>query len=356
MALLVGFVSLNRGAAPESVESAPAVTAPDATPAPTAPTTENAPPAADRLATLSVGQLPPGTRVSIDGAPVGTVGQTDFQYTSVKPGRHTIVLSRDTYEPVTLLRDFTSARPVQVAAADVTFRPAAVVVEFLADAGTNITVSQGDQTLHQFAGATQLPLAEGTYQVVARGPANLPTTETVLVTPGAIKTVDLRNIASGIEQFETGGWTQAENWFTRRGGGFVLYKRTAPRARIAFTVKPDRSRNPFSSGPRVKWLLGFVDVRNYVLAELSNDALYAPKSSTVHGASCPGSLKIPSGGEFVHLSVEVSDSQIVHQFNAGSGWQVLDTWSRTTPAEGRFGFYLPGSETLEVSNFRRRQF
>ena len=62
--------------------------------------------------------------------------------------------------------------------------------------------------------------------------------------------------------------------------------------------------------------------------------------------------KIPSGGEFVHLSVEVSDSQIVHQFNAGSGWQVLDTWSRTTPAEGRFGFYLPGSETLEVSNFR----
>ena len=99
---------------------------------------------------------------------------------------------------MTLSRDFTAARPVQVAAADVTFRPAAVVVEFLADAGTNVTVSQGDQTLHQFTGATQLPLAEGTYQVVARGPANLPTTETLLVTPGAIKTVDLRNIASGI--------------------------------------------------------------------------------------------------------------------------------------------------------------
>jgi hypothetical protein len=263
------------------------------------------------------------------------------------------VLSRDTYEPVTLLRDFTSGRPVQVSAADVTFRPAAVVVEFLADAGTNVTVSQGDQTLHQFAGATKLPLAEGTYQVVARGPANLPTTETLLVTPGAIKTVDLRNIASGIEQFETGGWTRAENWFTRRGGGFVLYKRTAPKARVTFTVKPDRSRNPFSSGPRIKWLLAFVDVKNYVLAELSNDALY--RTEIVNGArrELPRiAHKIPSGGEFLHLSVEVSDSQIVHQFNTGSGWQVLDTWSRMTPVEGRFGFYLPGSETLEVSNFR----
>ena len=353
--LLIGFVSLNRGAAPESVESAPAVTAADAAPAPEAPAIEGAtvatPPAG--LATLSVGQLPPGTRVSIDGAPVGTVGEDGrFQYTSVKPGRHSIVLSRDTYEPVTLSRDFTSARPVQVAAADVTFRPAAVVVEFLADAGTNVTVSQGDQPLHQFTGATRLPLAEGTYQVVARGPANLPTTETVLVTPGATRTVDLRNIASGIEQFETGGWTQAENWFTRRGGGFVLYKRTAPKARITFTVKPDRSRNPFSSGPRVKWLLGFVDVRNYVLAELSDDALY--RTEIVNGArrELPRiAHRIPSG-EFLHLNVEVSDSQIVHQFNAGSGWQVLNTWSRTTPAEGRFGFYLPGSETLEVSNFR----
>ena len=133
----------------------------------------------------------------------------------------------------------------------------------------------------------------------------------------------------------------------------MLYKRTAPRARIAFTVKPDRSRNPFSSGPRVKWVLGFVDVRNYVLAELSNDALY--RTEIVNGArrELPRiAHKIPSGGEFLHLSVEVSDSQIVHQFNTGGGWQLLDTWNRTTPVEGRFGFYLPGSETLEVSNFR----
>ena len=83
--------------------------------------------------------------------------------------------------------------------------------------------------------------------MVASGPANLPTSETMELKAGDTRIVDLRNVASGMEQFETGGWTQADSWFTRRGGGFVLYRRTAPRTRIAFTVKPDRSRNPFSS-------------------------------------------------------------------------------------------------------------
>ena len=196
--LILAFVSFNRGGAPEPVEEHTGGERDGrdrdgrerTNAAPAAPDIEAVAPAAPAagLATLSVGQLPPGTRVSIDGTPVGTVGADGrFQYTSVKPGRHTVLFSRESYEPVTLSRDFSAARPVQVAAADVTFRSAAVVVEFLADAGTNVVVSQGDQTLHQFAGAAKLPLAEGTYQVVARGPANLPTTETVVVKAGATR-------------------------------------------------------------------------------------------------------------------------------------------------------------------------
>lgn len=158
-----------------------------------------------------------------------------------------------------------------------------------------------------------------------------------------------------MEQFENGGSTQADTWFTRRWGGFVLYKRTAPRSRIAFTVKPDRSRNPFSSGPRVKWVIGFQDARNYLLAELGDDYLY--RTEIVNGSrrELPRvAHRIPSNGEFLLLSVEVSDAEVIHQYNAGSGWQVFDTWTRATP-EARFGFYLPGSETLEVSNFPLRR-
>jgi serine/threonine protein kinase len=101
-----------------------------------------------------------------------------------------------------------------------------------------------------------------------------------------------------------------------------------------------------------EWVIGFQDVRNYFLAELGDDYLY--RTEIVNGSrrELPRvAHRIPSNGEFLHLSVEVSDTQVIHQYNAGSGWQVFDTWTRATP-EARFGFYLPGSETLEVSNFR----
>ena len=306
------------------------------------------------LAALTVRQLPPGTRVSIDGALIGTIGADGaLSYARVKPGRHALQFSRESFEPVTITREFAVTNPVLVSAADVTFRAASIVMEFLADESTNVVVSQGELTINRFTGATKLPLAEGSYQVVARGPSGLPTSETVLVAASGPRTVDLRNVASGMEQFEGSAWTEADTWFTRRGGGFVLYKRTAPGARIAFTVKPDRSRNPFSSGPRVKWVVGFADVRNYALVELGDDYLY--RTDIVNGArrELPRiAHKIPSNDQFLHVSVEVSETEVVHQFNAGSGWRVLDTWTRTTPAEARFGFYLPGTETLEISNFR----
>jgi eukaryotic-like serine/threonine-protein kinase len=355
--LFAAFMFVNRGT-PQQVAAGDTFTPVDAGDnlqlQPSVETTTPVPaPDAATLAMLTIGQLPPGTSVSIDGAAVGTVGADGkLQYSNVKPGRHTVGFLREASEPVTLTRDFSVTKPVQISAADVVFRPASVVTEFLADASTNVVVSQGDQTLHQFTGPTKLPLAEGTYQVVARGPSNLPTSETLVVKPGESRTIDLRNIATGMEQFD-GGWTQADNWFNKRGGGFVLYKRTAPRARIAFSVKPDRNRLPFLSGPRVKWVVGFVDVRNYVLAELGGDTFY--RTEIVNGArrELPRiEHKIPSGGDFLHLSIEVSDAQVVHQVNTGSGWQVLDSWTRTTPADSRFGFYLPGSETLEVSNFR----
>jgi hypothetical protein len=37
---------------------------------------------------------------------------------------------------------------------------------------------------------------------------------------------------------------------------------------------------------------------------------------------------MPSGGDLLNLSVEVSENRIVHQYNAGSGWAVLDAWDK----------------------------
>jgi hypothetical protein len=54
----------------------------------------------------------------------------------------------------------------------------------------------------------------------------------------------------------------------------------------------------------------------------------------------------------LNISVEVTPTRIIHQYNAGAGWAVLDSWDVQVPDGGRFGFYLPANETLEVTNFR----
>jgi hypothetical protein len=166
------------------------------------------------------------------------------------------------------------------------------------------------------------------------------------------RTIDVRNLPAGMEGFR-GGWAQKDTWFSRRGGGFVLYERPASAARIGFTVRTDRSRNPFSTGARVKWVVNYVDPRNHALIELASDYLYRTEVVNGNRRELPRvAYKMPSGGDVLNISVEVSPNRVVHQYNAGAGWTVLDSWDVQVPDGGRFGFYLPATETLEVTNFR----
>ena len=350
----------DRGATPEVASEVPAGAeastagpeTPDASPASETAAASGAP--VTGAATLTIRQMAPGTSVSMDKSLIGTVGgDGTLSYGGVRPGRRTMQFSRPGYEPVTLTRDFTAAQPLLLSPADVTWRLAPVEIEVLAESNTEVTISLGQDTVHQFTGPGRVPLAAGTYQVVARGPSGISTSETITVSAGGARAIDLRSIASGMEAFDGAGWTQKEAWFIRRGGGFVTYNRTSADARIGFTVRTDRSRNPFSSGPRLKWVVGYADARNHVLLELANDYFYRTEVVNGNRRELPRvAHKMPLGSEFLHVSVEISGRQVVHQSNAGPGWTLLDSWDTVLPAGGRFGFHLPGNETLEVTNFR----
>ena len=321
---------------------------------------------AQGLSTLMVQQAAPGMQVSLDDIVIGTVGPGgSLTYPGIKPGPHTLRFARPGYEPVTLNRAFAADETLGISSTDVTLRPASAVMELLADATTAVTVSQGGRMIQQLAGSTKLSVPAGSYEVVARGPAGVPTSETVSIAAGDSRTVDLRSIVTGMEGFAPGGWTRKDTWFTRRGGGFVLYNRTSPGGRVTFTVRLDRSRNPFSSGPRLKWVVGFVDVNNYALIQLDDEFLYRTEVSGGNRRELARvAHRIPDTGPFLHVSVEASSSQLIHQYSLqDSVWKVLDVWNRgasppadsrgqqPTFANGKFGFYLPGSDELEVSNF-----
>jgi hypothetical protein len=44
---------------------------------------------------------------------------------------------------------------------------------------------------------------------------------------------------------------------------------------------------------------------------------------------------------------------VVTSVQQGNTWVVADTWqaSGLSPAQGKFGFYLPGTDELYISNF-----
>jgi hypothetical protein len=189
----------------------------------------------------------------------------------------------------------------------------------------------------------------------------VPTSRRVSASAGTSVTVEVRDlIVSGMERFDGGGWTNQDMWFTRRGGNFVLYSRPFRDATISFTILLNRRGNPFSSGSRLNWVVGYLDGRNYVLLQLDREGFY--RSVITGGAPQPPTQikhRIPTNAPYVTLRVRVAGTQLIHEFSMQENvWQTIDAWNAVGADSGRpvldgsFGYFLPGSEALTISNFR----
>jgi serine/threonine-protein kinase len=335
------------------------------TPPPSPPVVEPEPqPPAPALAALTLERLPAGMQVSLDGISIGAVGADGtLSHSGVSPGPHKLEFAMAGFEPLTIERTFSAPDTLVLSASDVVLKRVSGALDVVADSGTQITVLQKGRTIQRVTGASKLQLPEGTYDIQAAGPAGVPVTRTVSVVPGATQSLDLRNsIVTGMERFDLTAWTRDENWYRRRGGGFSLYNVANAGGRFTFTVRMDRDGNPFSTGSRLKWVVGYIDNNTHVLMQLDKDALY--RADLVGGVADQQRVphRIPTNVPFVHLNVQISGPRLIHQYSVdGTNWQTLDTYTRTPPTvpekgrraplDGRFGLFLPGDEEVFVSNF-----
>jgi hypothetical protein len=53
------------------------------------------------------------------------------------------------------------------------------------------------------------------------------------------------------------------------------------------------------------------------------------------------------------IQIRVSPNEIVHQVREEDAWFAIDKWSQpgTSLSQGKFGFYIPGSDQVALSNF-----
>ena len=314
-------------------------------------------------ATLMIRGLPAGTRVALDNAPVGAIG-ADGTFTSggIAAGTHTLQFSARGYDAITITRNFASGQSVALSIADITLTRATATLELQADAGTDITFAQAGRTIQHQVGPGKISLPDGAYDLVLKGPAGVQSSNKVTATAGASTTIDLRSlIVSGMERFDASGWMPQDGWFTRRGGNFVLYNRNAHEGTISFTVRLDGNRNPFSGGSRLNWVVGFADSRNYVLLQVDKDDFYrSAVIDSVPQQQMKKPHRIPTSGPYVYFRVQILGNRLVHEYSTQPNvWHDLDDWATeggptTRPRgllDGQFGFFLPGTLELTISNF-----
>jgi hypothetical protein len=111
---------------------------------------------------------------------------------------------------------------------------------------------------------------------------------------------------------------------------------------------------PGLGGSRLKWVLGYLDSRNYELFSLDKDFLYW--KSYVNGN--PGREQKQKHGVTIKddiyvLTIRLTSGKLVQQISDGMQWKNLPELipPGTYAGTGKFGFSLDSNEEIKLGNF-----
>ena len=150
----------------------------------------------------------------------------------------------------------------------------------------------------------------------------------------------------------TGNWKLEDNWYVHRGGGLVLYPTVPTGGSFVFSAM--RKGGLLGKG-RIQWVAGCTDDKNYLLFGIDKKNIH--RQEIVDGKKqkeTSESLKTATAKELTYtLKIDISSETIVTSVQQGGSWVVVDTWPAAVlnPTNGKFGFYLPGTDEIYLSNF-----
>ena len=304
-----------------------------------------------RLAALAIQGGMPGAAVLVDRALVGTI-QADgsFRLSAINPGDHVIDLRKDRYDTRQLQKHFSAGEEVILGAADValaltkgelriTFSPADAEVMVSGPGQSPISVPNGGR----------LSLPAGSYTLTAQVPGDPVSASMVEVRAGEIKNLDLQLAARGMANWEgpEGAWRKENNYFVRRGGGFIFYRATPATGAFVFSILPLK-------GHKLQWVFDFSDDHNYLLFQMDENYFY--RRQVVNGKVVQ-EVEIPVKSDkkrFRTFQITVAPDHITHQIQQGNSWVQLDAYSLpgVNLAAGKFGLLIQGGDEVALSNFR----
>jgi len=303
--------------------------------------------AVPHVASLMIQNGTPGSTVLLDNASVGAVGPDGtFGFNTVSPGDHTLELRKEGFKAKTLKEHFTDGGTVTLGAEAALEASGGQVKIAFTPADANVVLARGKDTFKVTSGAA-LSLPPGTYELTVHN-GNFTRSASLEIAAGQVRTIGPLSLApGGMQDFEDpAGWRPNNEWFVHKGGRFLLFKAAPASGTFVFSAILDKGR-------RLQWFFHYTDEKNYELFQMDENNFYR---SLVHDGDTTEALKVPFKTEKKKprtFQVTVSANRIVHQIQQGNAWVTLDSWSQPGDnlSSGNFGFYLPGGDEIEVSNF-----
>jgi len=302
-----------------------------------------------KLATLSIQGGVPGTEVRVDQESIGNVqGDGSFHAASILPGDHVLELRKEGFNPKQIKEHFTAGATVSLGAAEATLEMAKGTLRVtFTPPDASVTLTRAGEPPIRITSGNPVSVAPGTYTLSATT-GDHTQNAMVQVVAGQLKTLDLPLDPGGMAGWEMpGGWRQDGGVYIRKGGGLVLYKTSPTSGTFVFSVM-------LRKGHRLQWVLDCKDDKNYLLFQTDEEFL---SRSVVSGGEATEAARVPYRSDrkkFRTFQVRISVGEIVTQVFEGQNWKVLDrvVMPGVDLSSGKFGFLIPGSDELALSNFR----
>jgi tetratricopeptide (TPR) repeat protein len=301
-----------------------------------------------RLASLTIQGGAPGTAVLVDQTLVGTIHPDGtLSVSAISPGDHTVELHNERFKPRQFKKHFEAGGTTSLTAADAAMEVASGELKItFTPADANVAIVKGN-LLKTVSSGVPLSLAPGTYTLTARTAERFTRSSTLDVIAGQSKTLDLSLAPSGMSNWDDpAAWKRNGDPFIRKGGDFVLYRVVPASGTFIFSAM-------LTKGHLLQWVLNYSDPKNYVLFQIDENNFYR---SAIRNGQKTDEIIVPNKGDkksFRTLLIRVSPTELVNQIKNGDSVTVLDRWTQpgANLSLGRFGFYIPGNDEVELSSF-----
>jgi tetratricopeptide (TPR) repeat protein len=291
----------------------------------------------------------PGAVIAIDQQPVGTV-QADgtLSIPTVSPGDHVVEIHKDRFKPRQMTKHFVAGVLMSLDPAEAMLDAASgdLKITFSAPDAV-VTLARAGETPLKVNSGGNLILAPGTYTLTARTGEGITRSTALEVVAGQSRIFDLPLAPNGMSKWDDPqAWKSEKGSFIHHGGDYVLYNVSPASGTFVFSAM-------LLKGRRLQWVIAYTDPNNYGLFQMDENFFYR---TVVRNGVKADEVKFPLKGEkksFRTIQIRVTPTEVVHQTRNGEAWVVLDKWteSGTNLSQGRFGFYIPGSDQVALSSF-----